>query len=39
MMPYSCGCFLIPKDLVHNDCLYTMLQSLEDVEEDANAFI
>lgn len=30
---------LIPKDLAHNDYLYTLLWSFEDVEEDANVFI
>lgn len=39
MMPYSCGYFLVTKDFVHSDCLCTLLQCLEDVEEDANVFI
>lgn len=39
MMPYSCGHFLVTKDFVHSDCLCTLLQCLEGVEEDANLFI
>lgn len=39
MMPYSCGYFQVTKDFVHSDCLCTLLQCLEDVEEDANVFI